>query len=574
MIYLDAIWKIRRTARFNGEVHWIPFGVDLPPRLVNFISEWISNSGASWTAERMKLLSVWAIHLLAGNRDFFQPWFRKVRYKGYLIPKLDLFYYLIDNLHHVTRVRLVLTVLKSYRLGTWGTPSLNSVDGVNKVPDTTKYVRLLRHYVKLPRVPNSVLERTEMVDVRTAYCDDLGVTRPGPYGLKDESFPAEIRLLYMDMNRDPLLLGKLVPIPDKGKWRTILVGHWAIQLQTKRLADWLRSWLWNQPEIASGEQSKMSEFAISSLGKGRYMLSIDLSQATDRLSAEFQIKLLVSMGVPEKYFRFLRLPAVYRDQDFGRGGSGELRKIRYTNGQPMGLFVSFPMFELMHFVILKYVTAITDADFCICGDDVLIACDKEDAPKLTERYRTLIERFGGDISPTKTIASDRCAEGVGALFLKGYPKELRIPSGKISPLEASCPGLWLHQAIRDETPIGRAIHYSWLSTKEYKEYSYQNRRALNERLVLEDLDDWSDDAVRALASHENYPMKWYSWEEAPPGTRMDNPMFPSEAELPETQVFSIPRGERTFRWISRDKYRDALVNHKLISLFKNESRSH
>lgn len=300
------------------------------------------------------------------------------------------------------------------------------------------------------------------------------------------------------------------------------------------------------------------------------MLSIDLSQATDRLSAEFQIKLLSTMGVPEKYFRFLRLPALYLDQDFGRGKEGKLKKIRYSNGQPMGLFVSFPMFELMHYVILKYVTATTDADFCVCGDDVLIACNKENSSEILNRYQTLIERFGGEISPTKTVVSDCFAEGVGALFLKGYPKELRIPSGKLSPLEASCPGFWLHRAIRDETPIGRAIHYSWLSTEEYREYTLQNRRALNERLVLEDLEDWSEDAVRALASHENYPQRWYSWEEAPSGTRMDNPMFPEEAELPETQLFSPSRVVRTFRWIHRDKYRDALVNHKLISLFKKE----
>jgi hypothetical protein len=388
----------------------------------------------------------------------------------------------------------------------------------------------------------------------------------------DEAFPAELRFLYSDLNRDPQVLGKLVAIPDKGKWRVILVGHWAIQLMTKKLADWLRSWLWQQPEIASGEQERMSRFARESLEKGRYLLSIDLSQATDRLSAEFQIQLLNSMGVPKRYFDFLRLPAFYSPKEFGRGKEERLKKVWYSNGQPMGLFLSFPMFELMHFIILKYVVAITDANFCICGDDVIIACDKEVHQKLYDRYQTIIERFGGEISLRKTIVSDRLAEGVGALFLKGYPKEIRIPSGKLSLLEASLPGTWLHEAIKDETPIGRAIHYSWLSAKEYKEYTLTNRRALNERLVLEDLSDWSEEAVKSLATHESFPQRWYSWIEPPTGIGMNNPLFSQEEELPEEYPIQVRVHPERYRWVSKGKYRDTLVSHKLISLYKKEQR--
>jgi hypothetical protein len=572
MIYLDAIWDSKRKVMISGEFHWIPFGVDLPPKLCSFITQWIDSSGASWTVERLKDLTLWSINLLAGNHEFTLPWFKVIRYKGYMIPKLDLFIYLIDNLNHPNQVRLVLMVLKSYRLRTWGTPSLDSIDGTAKVPNTRNYVRILRNYVQLPRVPSSVLGRTDAIDTRKSYCSDSGRTHPGPYGLLDEAFPAEIRFLYEDLNRDPLVLGKLVAVPDKGKWRTILVGHWAIQLQTKRLADWLRSWLWEQPEIASGDQKRMSKFAIDSLEKGRYMLSIDLSQATDRLSAEFQIQLLVSMGVPERYFKFLSLPAYFSPKEFGRGDSSKLKKIRYTNGQPMGLFLSFPMFELMHFIILKYVVATTDATFCICGDDVMIACNHGDHQELFERYQTLIERFGGDISLRKTIASNKLAEGVGAIFLKGYPKELRIPSGKLSALEASSPGTWLHKAIKEETCVGRAIHYSWLSTQEWKEYSYSNRRALNERLMLEDLSDWSEEAVRSLADHESFPMRWYSWEEPPTGIGLNNPVFPEDEELTDYPI-EIARSAISYRWIPPWKYHDSLVSHKLISLYKERKGS-
>lgn len=574
MIYLDAIWGCPRTAMVSGKHQRIPFGVDLSPNLVGFLTEWIEKSGGSWTAERMKKLSVWAIHLLAGNREFREPWFKTVRYKGYLIPRLELFRHLIDNLNHPTVIRLILTVLKSYRLRTWGVPSLDSVDGVEEVPDTSLYVTKLRYYVNLPRVPESVLKPVRAIDTRKSYCDNQGRTRPGPYGNLDPDLPIQSRFIYSYLNEMPKYMGKLVPIPDKGKWRVILVGHWIVQLRTKRLADWLRQWLWTLPEIASGEQSKMSSFAISSLRKGRYMLSIDLSQATDRLSANFQKKLLISMGVPEAYFKYLKLPAVFHSKDFpGRGDSEELQMIWYSNGQPMGLYLSFPMFELMHYVILKYVTAITDAEFCICGDDVMIACNKDDAESLFQRYETLVHRFGGSVSPTKTVQSDRMAEGVGALFLKGYPKELRIPSGKLSMLEASSPGFWLYRAIKDERPIGRAIHYSWLSTKEYKEYTEANRRALNERLVLEDLEDWAEESVRSLAGHESYPQRWYAWEASPPGTGMENPRFPDGDLAPESwESVSLSRAPETYRWIPTSRYHDALVSHKIISLYKKEQK--
>jgi hypothetical protein len=387
----------------------------------------------------------------------------------------------------------------------------------------------------------------------------------------DDSFPAEISMLYQDMNEDPLCMGRLLAIPDKGKFRTILVGNRGIQLKTKKLADWLRRWLWKQPEVASGAQEKFSRFILDSFGKGRYMMSIDLSNATDRLSLELQIKLLNSMGVPEGYFRFFRLPFFYSPKQFGTGESGDLRKGYYSNGQPMGLFVSFPMFELAHYVILKFSTATTDADFCICGDDVVIACNERDSEIIYSRYKNLIERFGGEISSTKTVKSDRFAEGVGAIFLKGIQKEIRIPSGKLSYLEARTPGFWLYEEILRESPVGRAIFHSFLSTKEIKEYSEENRRAFNEFLVLKELDDWRRDSLSYLAQHEQYPQRWYVWEDPPPGTGTDNPQNPMNVDLPEDVRWHEPfRPIDRFKYISVRAYRESLVSHKLISLYKKE----
>jgi hypothetical protein len=456
---------------------------------------------------------------------------------------------------------------------TLGKKSLDSITSVPYIKVKPDYVRLLTSYVDLPRVPSIVLESEVAINTTKSYAEDSGQTHPGPYGLKDFDFPAEIRFLFADMNNDPRILGTLTTVEDKGKYRTVLVGHYALQLKTKRLADWLRKWLWNCREVASGDQRKMSEFIIDQQEKGRFMLSIDLSNATDKLSRDLQIQLLVRMGVPRSYFDFLSLPCKFRFEEFlpetKRIGFGN---IKYSNGQPMGLFLSFPMFELAHYVILKAVTARYNADFCICGDDVVISCDEPDSTQILKRYKDHIENFGGEISVSKSISSRDLCEGIGALYLKGYPKELRIPSGKLSILEATCKGFWLNRQIVKETRLGRAIAYSWLNTKERKGYTDDNRQSFNEFMVITDLSDLHLDALRALASHQTFPIEWYAWEDPPEGVTGSKSVYP-DGIIPEN-LNSLPkkRGTKELKYVSLEKYRDARVTHKIISLYKQKEQ--
>lgn len=548
MVELDAVWRCPRSVKINGKPQRVPFGVDLDPYLITFITKWVEHSGPQFAAKRVKSLKLWAIHILAGNREYSESWFARTHYKGYSIPKLMLFKYLIDKLHDLKVIQKVLIVLNSYKLVMQGEPSLTSIRKVEKSAPADPYISKLRLYVKLPHVPPDVLERTEAVDTRAKYADDFGGTYSGPFGWKDENF-----FLFREMNEDPYSLGKLVPIRDKGKWRNILVGHWAIQLQTKKLADWLRNWLWSQPEIASGDQNKMVDFCIQSLKKDKYMLSIDLSEATDRLSRDFQIKLLTSMGVPVKYFKFLELPFHYQGLDFGE--ENKIKKTYYSNGQPMGLFLSFPMFELAHYVVLKYACATSNSAFCICGDDVVVACDDKDRMVIFNRYKNLIERFGGVINSSKTIMSSKLCEGVGAIFLKGIPKEIRIPSGKVSTLEAFTPVTWLYQKIVQQTPVGRALMGAWLSTSLFKEYTYQQRMSMNEFMVSNDFSDWSLEALQSLDRIDHMPQTY---------SRFDEDLYDFWRNTPGNQK------DPSFHWMSLRAYQDALVSNKIVSLYKKD----
>lgn len=557
MIELDAVWDNPRFVKINGRTTRVPFGVEMEPKLLSFLRRWIRCSGKQFAAKRMKALKIWCLHILAGEATYKESWFSYKSYKGYLIPKLELFEYLVDNLHNLKVIRLILCVLNSYKLVMSGEPSLESIMEVPRSKPSDPYIPHLRRYVRLPQVPSFALERTESVSTRTKYCDDFGGTFSGPFGSKDEDLNAELALVFREMNSDPYCLGKVVPIPDKGKYRNILIGNSALQLKTKKLADWLRKFLWEQPQIASGNQKRMSDFCIESLKGNKYMMSIDLSEATDRLSVDLQIKLLTSMGVPPEFLSFLvRLPFYYDAKAFGKEG-GRLQG-RYSNGQPMGLFISFPMFELAHFVILKFSCAGFNADFRICGDDVVIACDKpETGDIIYKRYSNLIERFGGLISKGKTMMSTKFAEGVGALFLKGIPKEIRIPSGKLSTLEAFAPFTWVYREIVRETPIGRALMFSWLSTKLFKRYTYDQRRSMNEFMVTSDLSDWSIEALRSLSKPDHMPTEYYIFDET---------YYSFWRNTPAENIDH-------FSYVSRKKYLDALVDNKIIRLYKKERGS-
>jgi hypothetical protein len=589
MIDLGALWLCTREIKISGKAILVPFGIELPFRFVSPFRRWITNSGISWAADRVKCLNVWARQLLAGNREYLEVWFKSQRYKGYKIPDLEIFRYLIDHLHNLREVRKVLAVLESHKMVTRGSPSLKGIVDTEKSDPPDHYIKKLSYYCNLPKVPEFALKSTPACNTRKKYCDDDGLVYPGPYGTRDPKLlPLSRRLAKTSLfggwspcpplERMAPVLGRLTAIPDKGKWRTILIGHYELQCKTKPLADWLRQWLWGLPEVASGDQTKFSKFVLEGLGNREFLMSIDLSNATDRLSRELQKQLLIHMGVPKDYLSFLDWPFYYSPKFFGEG-EGTLKLAYYSNGQPMGLFVSFPIFELAHYVILKWACAIAKgAKFIICGDDVAIRCAKEDSDEIFHRYRILIERFGGQISFNKTLLSPLCAEGVGAIFLHGIQKEIRIPKGKLSLLEATMEGTWLYKQIKMETPIGRSVAASFLSSKEDKVYSMDNRRALNEMLVTENLWSLSEEAVRSLSAHRTDPTTWKSWEPDPPGVSFNRPTSKVGEEI--SQVISSEIGKEEseptmrYNWISKTQYRDRKVSHKIISLYKEERILH
>jgi len=110
--------------------------------------------------------------------------------------------------------------------------------------------------------------------------------------------------------------------------------------------------------------------------------------------------------------------------------------ITYECGQPMGAYSSFAMLAITHHVIVQ-IAAIkagisdTFTDYCVLGDDIVIANDR-----VAVEYPNLMNSLGLEISTGKSVISTKFTE---------FAKRLRGCQYDISPLG---PGLIL-QCLRN-----------------------------------------------------------------------------------------------------------------------------
>jgi hypothetical protein len=262
------------------------------------------------------------------------------------------------------------------------------------------------------------------------------------------------------------------------------------------------------------------------------------------------------MGVPASFLSFLELPFWYDPKDFGMPGKN-LKEGYYSNGQPMGLYISFPMFELAHYVIAKFAVASTDSKFSICGDDIVFACNtKEEAGEVKYRYCDVIESFGGIINPLKSVETP-LIEGVGKLYFcsKGDLIDITPPTGNISPREMELP-TYLQSIIKDRTPVGRAIFYSWLSPATEHTYTYKDRSRFWKWLMTSNYHLTVDSYNDMLKNASSMPQEW-SWDK-------DAPVLLRQLEAPNRN--------HHLKYVSLSALRDAILTTRIKSLISSTKK--
>lgn len=133
------------------------------------------------------------------------------------------------------------------------------------------------------------------------------------------------------------------------------------------------------------------------------LYSFDLTNATDRFPVRLQ-RIVMTQLFGEEFS--LHWNYVMTQRDFSLESKDKTKKVRYSRGQGMGLYTSWPAFAFTHHVFVKYcayLEGITSfQDYTIIGDDVVIA-DK----RVASRYLMELKALDVPISMAKSFISEK-----------------------------------------------------------------------------------------------------------------------------------------------------------------------
>jgi hypothetical protein len=192
-----------------------------------------------------------------------------------------------------------------------------------------------------------------------------------------------------------------------GKLRSIASPLRIHQEALRPLAEELYGMIKSLPWDCTFDQSKAIPYIQSHLGKGGQVHSVDLSSATDLFPLSIQetaLRAILGQSSQSHVDLFLEISRATWKSEIGN--------IRWTKGQPLGLFPSFASFTLTHGLLLLY---LADGDyhdqFFVVGDDVVILEDS-----LRDKYISMLDRMRCPWSADKSISSTKLSEFAGKII--------------------------------------------------------------------------------------------------------------------------------------------------------------
>lgn len=267
---------------------------------------------------------------------------------------------------------------------------------------------------------------------------------------------------------DKLPVGKIGFIQEKGaKLRAVANPFRVFQAVLTPLGNALFDILKTLPWDCTYNQLNGVRFVQESLSLGKEVHSIDLSSATDTFPLKIQLELVRSIiiasslqdnnqGVQGKnkhrkpegeipkagrgpyYLRQrsadllegLNIFEVIARGDWSLGTAKTKGQVKWTKGQPLGLYPSFAMFALTHGILLRNIEkklGVTNT-FRVLGDDVVI-----NDSNVARQYLIDLDYLGCEVSPSKTITSNKLGEFAG----KTITAAGALPVGKFRPYSPS-----------------------------------------------------------------------------------------------------------------------------------------
>jgi hypothetical protein len=434
------------------------YALQIPPQLaramVAEISAWTSKSGVEWTVKRLKDLKTDFVRIIAGldpssewikyHRGVPQGSFGKLFRMGILNPKItkNVLNALMVYSTFVSRKETVAQLNKFYDSLSSEPVSLGVLQNIFSLmlPSAKvlkvgkKSLRTVKDYVPSPskRCPTSdgkTIEEEkwlETIDVLTET--RLGRETYRKYGqLREVVKPLEKFVEAKHKRLPPYFFldeevarssisnigfaGKIGHIQEPGfKLRAVANPFRVYQLALSRFGDQLYELIQNLPWDCTHDQDAGTLWAFEKL-KDHKMFAVDLSDATNQFPLQLQLMLLRQIdGIVEEDINLFEelSTAVWLSPTHGG--------VRWTKGQPLGLYPSFAAFALTHGVLVASLErelgfSGNGETFRILGDDIVIS-----DPRVYARYREVLDILEVSVSESKTIQSDLITEFGGRVI--------------------------------------------------------------------------------------------------------------------------------------------------------------
>jgi hypothetical protein len=200
-------------------------------------------------------------------------------------------------------------------------------------------------------------------------------------------------------------------VQDKaGKSRPVAIGDYWSQLVLKPIHNWLITSLRKIITDSTFDQDHARRTIRSSLMKGKFVGTTDLTAATDRFPAVLTYHLLKNKLPKAVADHWLTL---ITKRVFHHKGV----KLFYSVGQPMGLYRSWASFAASIHALVEYrahkVGKTTFRDYVVLGDDVAIF-----NKKVYDQFKKELATLDVSVNDNKSTRRRKAAEFAKRLYLK------------------------------------------------------------------------------------------------------------------------------------------------------------
>lgn len=244
----------------------------------------------------------------------------------------------------------------------------------------------------------------------------------------DDLYPG---LLEVREESDDESVGLIGVIQERGlKARFIANPRLVYQLGLRPLGMYLFKLLRGCPWDCTYNQQLGVIWAQKQLQNGKRLWSVDVSDASNNIPFRSTIRVLKWLNCPIQDIELLELVArgrwtipdylrkqVQAAQAVKRHSDTQKvpKYITWGQGQPLGIYPSFPAFALWHGCVLRSLELryqINDT-FRVLGDDVIIS-----NPLIYWGYRKLMDKLTVPISETKTLSGIKAGEFAGKIITR------------------------------------------------------------------------------------------------------------------------------------------------------------